>query len=218
MEEFLDLAWEQLYALIQKGAATLDFLLSYLHFLGPIVVIFFLAVVIVGVTKVLKKHITTKRYVILEKDFQHWLEVREEAMKCDDREKGRNLAKNIDKAHLNRAYYDYFLEGLLLGLITFYLPVVSMATYINEAYRAERLMELFGRDYIFRFGGSDPVLIGALFWFICAVLLINCSIFFTKWITKRYWTFGVEQLGRSAQSPELSKEGPLEQSGASRCA
>lgn len=217
MDEIFDIAWEQLYTLIQKGAAALDFLLSYLHFLGPVTVIFLLAVVIVAITKFLKKHIRTKRYVTLEKDFQHWLGVREEAMKCEDREKGKNLAKNIDKAHLNRAYYDYFLEGLLLGLVTFYLPVVSMATYINEAYRAERLMELFGRGYIFRFGNSDPVLIGALFWFICAVLLINCSIFFTKWIRKRYWTVGGEQQSRNAQSPELSKERPLEQSSFSRC-
>ena len=218
MDELFDIAWEQLYILIQKGAATLDFLLSYLHFLGPVTVIFLLAVFVVGITRFLKKHIRTKRYVALEKDFKHWLEVREEAMKCEDSEKGRNLAKNIDKAHLNRAYYDYFLEGLLLGLITFYLPVVSMATYINEAYRAERLLELFGRDYIFRFGNSDPVLIGALFWFICAVLLINCSIFFIKWITKRYWTFGVEQQQRNAQSPEFSEEEVLEKSGYSRCA
>lgn len=218
MDEIFDIAWEQLYALIQKGVATLDFLLGYLHFLGPITVIFLLAGLIVGFTKLLKKHIKTKRYVSLEKDFQHWLEIRNEAMKCEDSEKGRNLAKNIDKAQLNRAYYDYFLEGLLLGLITFYLPVVSMATYINEAYRAERLMQLFGRDYVFRFGENDPVLIGALFWFICAVLLINCSIFISKWIIKRYWTTGIEQQPGNIQQPELSEERPLEQSGASTCA
>lgn len=218
MEELFDIAWEQIYTLIQKGSAALDFLLSYLHFLGPAAVIFLLAVLIVGLTKFLKKHIRTKRYVTLEKDFQHWLAVREEAMKCEDGEKGRNLAKNIDKAHLNRAYYDYFLEGLLLGLITFYLPVVSMATYINEAYRADRLMELFGRDYVFSFGTNDPVMIGALFWFICAVLLINCSIFFTKWIGKRFWKVGIESQSSNALSPGLSKKRPLEQSGLSRCA
>jgi len=218
MEEFLDIVWEQIYALILKGAATLDFLLSYLHFLGPVAVIFLLAVVIVGFTKILKKYIRTKRYADLEKDFQHWLGIREEAMKCEDREKGKNLAKNIDKAHLNRAYYDYFLEGLLLGFITFYLPVVCMATYINESYRAERLMELFGRDYIFRFGGDEPIVIGALFWYICAVLLINISYFTIRWTTKRYWTFGIERRHTSGPAPELSEEGPMEQSGVSPCA
>lgn len=217
MDELFDIAWEQLYALIQKGVATLDFLLSYLHFLGPITVIFLLAAFVVGINKFLKKHIRTKRYTTLEQNFKEWMEVREVAMKCEDSEKGRNLAKNIDKAHLNRAYYDYFLEGLLLGLITFYLPVVCMATYINEAYRAERLADLFGRGYIFSFGSSDPVLIGALFWFICAVLLINCSIFFIKWAAKRYWNFGGEQNKKSAQSSEISEE-VFEKSGVSRCA
>lgn len=214
MEEFLDIAWEYIYALILKGTVALDNLLGYVHFLGPIFVILLLAVVTVLVTKFLKKHIRTKRLSNLEKDFQHWLEVREEAMKCEDREKGRTLARNIDKAHLNRAYYDYFLEGLLLGFITFYLPVVCMATYINEAYRADRLLELFGQNYILRFSSTEPVIIGALFWFICCVLLLNCAIFITKWITKRYWGFGIEQPGSSAQPTELcSIKRPMERSG-----
>lgn len=217
MEQLFDTAWEHLNALIIKGAAMLDFLLSYLHFLGPIAVIFFLAVVTVGVTKVLKKYIRTRRLVTLEKDFQHWLSIREEALKCDDREKGKSLARNIDKARLNRAYYDYFLEGLLLGLITFYLPVVSMATYINEAYKAERLSELFGRGYIFKFGYSEPTLIGALFWFISSVLLINCSIFIIKWIIKRYWTFGIEKHHTSDQRPEPSANSAMKQSGTCQC-
>lgn len=204
MDEFFDMVWERIYALILKGTAALDYLLGYLHFLGPIVVIFLLAIVTVAVTKFLKKHIRTKRLVNLEEDFQHWLEVREAAMKCEDREKGKMLAKNIDKAHLNRAYYDYFLEGLLLGFITFYLPVVCMATYINEAYRAERLMEIFGRDYIFFYNGTEPTAIGALFWFICSVLLINGAILVTKWLMKRYCITGVEQHASNACPTKIS--------------
>lgn len=187
MDDFFNIAWEYIYSFIQYGVALLDFLLEYLHFLGPIPVIFLLAVTTVAVTQVLKRHIKTKRLVTLEKDFQHWLGVREEAMRCDDLEKGKALARNIDKAHLNRAYYDYFLEGLLLGFITFYLPVISMATYINEAYKSERLMEFFGRSYVLKFGTGEPVLIGALFFFILSVVFIISSIFIIKWIIKRYW-------------------------------
>ncbi len=210
MDEYFDIAWEFVYALIQKGTSMLDHLLSYLHFLGPIPVIFILAAVTVAITRVLKKYIKTKRLITLEKDFQHWLGIREEAMRCEDREKGKILAINIDKAKLNKAYYDFFLEGLLLGFITFYLPVISMATYINEAYRSERLAELFGRDYILKFGDSDPVLIGALFCFIISVLLIICSLFIIKWIKKHYWPVGKNPTSdfEQGQPPEVIKRQP----------
>jgi hypothetical protein len=184
MEEYFDIAWEYIYLLIQKGVAVLDYLLSYLHFLGPVPVIVLLAVLTVALTKVLKKYIKTKRLETLEKDFQYWLSVREEAMQCEDREKGKALAKNIDNAKLNKAYYDYFLEGLLLGFITFYLPAISMAAYINEAYRSERLLELFGRDYICRFGSDDPVVFGALFCFLISVLSIVILSYVGKWVLK----------------------------------
>jgi hypothetical protein len=218
MDDFFNIAWEYIYSFIQKGIALLDFLLEYLHFLGPIPVIFLLAAATVAVTRVLKKYIKTKRLVTLEKDFQHWLGVREEAMRCEDREKGKNLARNIDKAKLNKAYYDFFLEGLLLGFITFYLPVISMAAYINEAYRSERLTELFGKDYILKFGDGEPVLFGALFCYILSILLIICSLFIIKWIKKHYWTFGVEQCDSTAQQSKQSEERLSEQSAISRCA
>ena len=180
MEEYFDIAWEYIYLSIQKGVAVLDYLLSYLHFLGPVPVIVLLAALTVALTKLLKKYVKTKRLGTLEKDFQYWLAIREEAMQCEDRDKGKALAKNIDSAKLNKAYYDYFLEGLLLSFITFYLPVISMASYINEAYRSERLFELFGRDYICRFGSSDPVVFGALFCFLISILSIVIFSFFGK--------------------------------------
>ena len=198
--------------------ATLDYLLSYLHFLGPIPVIFLLAVITVALTKVLKKYIKTKRLVTLENDFQHWLGVREEAMRCDDREKGKALAKNIDKAKLNKAYYDYFLEGLLLGFITFYLPVISMASYINEAYRSERLLELFGKGYVLKFGDIEPVLFGGLFCFVISVLFIVSSLFVIKWTTKRNRTCGTKRHNRNAAQPDQSEKIVLRQSAISRCA
>jgi len=186
MEKYFDIAWEYIYALIHKGMAVLDYLLSYLHFLGPLPVIFLLACITVAVTTVLKKYIKTKRVTALEKDFQYWLGIREEAMQCEDREKGKTLAKNIDQAKLNKAYYDYFLEGLLLGFITFYLPVISMAAYINEAYRSERLFDLFGRDYVLKFGSSEPLLFGALFCYILSILSIIIGRFIIKMFLKKH--------------------------------
>jgi len=218
MEEYLDIAWEYIYVLIQMGTTTLDYLLSYLHFLGPVPVIFLLAVMTVALTRVLKKYIKTKRLVTLEKDFQHWLGVREEAMRCEDREKGKTLAINIDKAKLNKAYYDYFLEGLLLGFITFYLPAISMAAYINEAYRSERLLELFGRDYILKFGNSEPVLFGGLFCFIISVLFIVCSLYIIKWVKKRNRTLEIKQRNVSDECSEQFEQRALQQSAISRCA
>ena len=217
MEEYFDIAWEYIYVLIQKSAATLDYLLNYLHFLGPIPGIFLLAVITVAVTKILKKYIKTKRLVTLKEDFQHWLGVREEAMRCEDREKGKALAKNIDKAKLNKAYYDYFLEGLLLGFITFYLPVISMAAYINEAYRSERLLELFGSGDDVHIGVSEPVLFGGLFCFIISVLFIICSLFIIKWIKKRNRTSGINRHSGDAKRPKQSEDIVLRQSAISRC-
>jgi len=184
MEEYFDIAWEYIYFLIQKGVAVLDYLLSYLHFLGPVTVIVLLAALTVAFAKILKKYTKTKRLETLEKDFQYWLSIREEAMQCEDREKGKALAKNIDSAKLNKAYYDYFLEGLLLSFITFYLPVISMASYINEAYRSERLLELFGRDYICRFGSDDPVVFGALFCFLISILSVVILSYVWKLVLK----------------------------------
>lgn len=218
MEEYLDIAWEYIYVLIQMGTTTLDYLLSYLHFLGPVPVIFLLAVMTVALTRVLKKYIKTKRLVTLEKNFQHWLGVREEAMRCEDRKKGKTLAINIDKAKLNKAYYDYFLEGLLLGFITFYLPVISMAAYINEAYRSERLMELFGREYILKFGDSEPVLFGGLFCFIISVLFVVCSLTIIKWKKNHNRTLDIKQHKRDDECSEQFEERVLQQSAINRCA
>ena len=41
------------------------------------------------------------------------MNLRQEAMACEDREKGKALARNIDQAQLNKAYYDYFFEGFV---------------------------------------------------------------------------------------------------------
>lgn len=198
MEELLDNIWETIYGGIQSGAAVLDSLLSPLNVLGPVLVITLLAAVTVGITKVLKKTIRTKRLVVLEKDFQHWMSVREEAMNHPDRAQGKALARNIDQAKLNRAYYDYFLEGLLLSLVTFMLPMALMASYVNEYYRAERLLADFGREYIFRFNSEPPILVGSVFWFICSVLVINIVILVSGWLMKKKKNVSVSRSGTYA--------------------
>jgi cytochrome P450 len=49
-----------------------------------------------------------------------------------------------------------------------------MAAYVNDAYRPEKLTTLFGRDHIFTFGGAgDAAPVGALAWFVLALLLVH---------------------------------------------
>ena len=109
MENMLNIAWDALYTAFLFLTGKLDMLLSPVHnAFGPVAVILLLAVLTVCITKFTNKIFRTKRHRKLEKDFHYWLSVREEAMQCKDREKGRRMARNIDQAKLNRSYYDYF--------------------------------------------------------------------------------------------------------------
>jgi hypothetical protein len=172
MEEFLDIVWFKIVALVSYLAGLMDIALSPLYPLGSAGVILILVLITVGVTKTFSKYYTTKRYVALEKEFRHWYNLRKEALSCEDPEKGKALAKNIDQAKLNKVYYDFFFEGLLKNILTTYLPVLCMAAYVNEAFRTDKMMEKFGREYVFKFSGSsgDPVEVGALFWFVVSLL------------------------------------------------
>ncbi|AGF79179.1 hypothetical protein UWK_02643 [Desulfocapsa sulfexigens DSM 10523] len=173
MERFLDIMWEYIYSAILSFAAMVDNLLSPIHNLtGPAFILVLLALTTVFSTKFLGKKCRTKRHIMLEEEFNYWLGVREEAMRCEDREKGSRMAKNIDQAKLNRAYYDYFLEGLLMSFATMYLPILMVLSYVNAYYRPERLMELTGREYIVQFGSSsgDPVFIGSLFFYLVSLV------------------------------------------------
>ncbi len=179
MEIFLDITWEYIYAVILFLAESLDSLLSPIHALaGPATVLVILAFVTVLSTKFLSKKCRTKRHAELEKEFNHWLSIREEAMRCEDREKGSRMARNIDQAKLNRCYYDYFLEGFLLSLATTYLPVIMVVSYVNTYYRPERLLEISGRGFIVQFNssGGDPLMIGSIFFYI--VFLVS---FYLAW-------------------------------------
>jgi len=174
MEEFLDIIWLKVLLVIQYVVKCLDYILAPLNPFGPAVIILAVVFVTVAATKYFSKIYKTKRYVELEKEFKYWFNLRKEASTCEDPEKGKNLAKNIDQAKLNRVYYDYFFEGLLSSLLTKYLPILIMLAYVNEAYRPDKLLKNFGREYIFKFANYDgkAILVGAVFWFVLSMLLV----------------------------------------------
>jgi len=174
MDNFMDALWENILVMIQYVASLINLLLTPLHVFGPLFVMTLLALITVLITKQLNRIIITKRYVALEKEFKYWFKVREEAMKGEDYEKAKRLARNIDQSTLNKVYYDYFLEGFLLGLMRNVLPIFLMFAYINEYYRAEELSRLFGKGYLLSIGSIDgePVLIGAVFYYFITLLLM----------------------------------------------
>ncbi len=172
MDNFLDRIWEQIEVFLNLVVVSLDALFSPLEFLGPGFVIFILAGLVVGITRLIARFYETKRFVTLKKDFEHWQSVREEAMKQPDRKKGKALAKNIDQAQLNRAYYDYFFEGLLKNFITNVLPMLLMATYVTTIYTPQTLLKRFGEKWVFSFSiGSSQVNVSSLLWFVVCVIV-----------------------------------------------
>jgi uncharacterized membrane protein (DUF106 family) len=173
MDAVLDTIWEKLAAGFIFLADSFYLFLENFHFLGPLVLITILGFFTVWVTKLLSKIITTKRYTELEKKFNHWVEIREEAMRIEDREEARRLARNIDQAKLNKAYYDYFFEGLMLGIARRIIPIFFMFGFINEFYRSERLEEIFGRPYVLQIPSSsgEPLMLGAVFWYIISLFI-----------------------------------------------
>ena len=116
--------------------------------------------------------------------------MRQEVMKCEDHEKSKLLAKNIDQAELNKAYYDYFFEGFLIRLMTRLLPILSFLAYVNEAYKTSNLLKLFGREYVFKFKSynGEEVVIGAVFWFIISIFLVYLGWFIVRKIWLKYFT------------------------------
>lgn len=172
MDAFLDKAWEYIAAGLSFLGESFYALLQNFHFLGPAVLITLMAFCTVAVTKFLGKHIITSRYLELEKEYQHWFQLRQEAMTCEDRDKGRRMARNIDQAELNRAYYDYFFEGFLLNIVRRILPIFFMFGFINEFYRPENMTAVFGREYVMQLPttSGEPLLAGAVFWYILSLL------------------------------------------------
>jgi len=188
MNELLDVAWLKLMALVQYIAQGIDFLLAPLNPMGPAVMILAVAVATVSAAKFLSKIHKTKRYVELKKEFNYWLDLRKEALNVKDKDQGKAIAKNIDQARLNTAYYDYFFEGLLGSLLTKYLPVFLMLAYVNETFKAENLEKNFGQAYIFIFinFNGEEILIGAVFWYVISILLVFFAWFFSEFLYRWY--------------------------------
>ena len=189
MDEFLDRVWEHIETFLDHTVVFLDALFSPLEIFGPGFVIFVLAFLIVGITRIIARFYETKRFVELKKEFEHWQGVREEAMKQPDKEKGKAMAKNIDQAELNRAYYDYFFEGLLKNFITNVLPILLMASYVMSVYTSQTLLERFGREWVFSIslGPSFTVNASSLLWYvICLIVSFVLFAFLKKMFKKRY--------------------------------
>jgi len=157
---------------------------SPLHVLGPAFTIFFIAFLTAIFTNFLAKRIKTKRLKSLEQEFEYWYHIRHEALNSEkDPEQGKLKARDIDKGKLNELYYNYFIEGLLNNLLTRYIPVLSVLVYINNAYTPEKLQAVFGREYIFQLWnqqGSDPILVGSIFWFVISLVLSYTLVFVFK--------------------------------------
>jgi hypothetical protein len=182
MEDFLDIVWFKIIDFFHYISNLLDAIFSPLNSLGPGFTIFTIALLTVVITKILTGTFKTRRYRELKKEFEHWFNIRQEALKCDDPEKAKLLAKNIDQAKLNQVYWDYFLEGFLISLVTRLLPIVLFFAYVNNAYKLENLIKLFGREYVFKFKGLNQELffVGAGLWFVLSMLLIYLGWFIIK--------------------------------------
>ena len=181
MDEFLDRLWAQIGLYLNASVMFVDRLLSPLEVFGPGFVIFVIAFAVALFTRVFSRFYITKRYLRLEQEFRHWQQVRQEAMKHPDAEKGKLLAKNVDQAKLNHVYYDYFFEGLMKSFITNVLPILVAASYVTAVYTPSALMQRFGTKWVYSFGsGSSLVNISSLFWYIICLLLSFVLIFLVK--------------------------------------
>jgi hypothetical protein len=182
MDQLLDTIWFKILVGVQYLKDFLDLIFGPLNALGPVVAISVIALAAVILAKVLTKLFKTKRYQELQKEFTHWFNIRQEAVKCDDPQKAKLLAKNIDQAKLNRLYYDYFFEGLLNSVATRYLPILIFLAYVNEAYQPGNLLKLFGREYLFQIGsvGDNPLMVGSIFWFVFSILALYMLTFAAK--------------------------------------
>lgn len=174
MEDVFDIVWLKILTVIHAFVKGLDLIFAPLNPLGPAVVILVIVLLTVVSTKLLSNIYKTKRYLKLKEEFQYWYNLRNEALTCKDPDKGKALAKNIDQAQLNKVYYDFFFEGLLNSIPTKYLPILTMLAYVNEAFKPDKLLENFGRDYILKFVDFDGnvVIIGAVLWFVLSMLMV----------------------------------------------
>jgi hypothetical protein len=188
MDDVFDIVWLKILVLVHAVVKGLNFLFAPLNLLGPAAAISVIVVLTVACTKFLSKIYKTKRYLKLQEEFQALYHLRNEALACEDPEKGKALAKNIDQARLNQVYYDYFFEGLLNSIPTKYLPILIMLAYVNETFKPKNLLENFGRDYILKFVSSNGnvVKIGAVFWFVLSMVMVYPAWFVIGKLVDKY--------------------------------
>lgn len=191
MEAFMDHIWMKTVDLIFYVKDLLDVAFGPANLLGPAIAVSSIAFVTVLLTKFLSRVYRTKRHRALKKEFQYWYELRQEALRCEDKEKAKLLAKNIDQAKLNRVYYDYFFESLLSNILTKYLPILIFAAYVNESYNPKKLTALFGRDHVFRFTffGGETIPVGGIFWFVLSLIGIYLLWYVAKKGVKGYLSY-----------------------------
>ncbi len=202
MEDILDSLWIYILAGVQQIKHLLDWVFGPLNAVGPAFAILAIAFVAVAIAKLLSAKFKTKRYRELRKQFLHWYNIRQEAQQCEDPEKAKLLAKNIDQAKLNKVYYDYFFEGFLNSLATKYLPIFALLAYVNETYRPGNLLKQFGRSYIFKFGASsgEGIAVGGVFWFV-----VSLSLVYLVWYVGKKVSLGFHVAkGQPAGSTSLS--------------
>ena len=186
MDDFLDQAWMYIQQGLETVAGCVDLLVAPLEAMGPAWVILVLAFLTIGLTRVFKRMLHTRRHDELETEFKHWQAVREAAMTVEDREKGKAMAKNIDQAQLNKAYYDYFFEGFMVHLASTVLPILLTLAYLSRTYTQARLEAKFGSPWIITVGSRDPFHIGTLFWYIiCTLLAMTCFALISRIIKKK---------------------------------
>ena len=184
MNDALDNVWFWIEDTIFKTAELLDAVILPLHFLGPEIIIFLLVLICILFSRFFKKHFNTGRYTRLKENFDHWYHLRQEAMNHEETQKGRAIAKNIDQAELNRAYYDFFFESLLKSMITTWLPLLCTLAYVNHTFTPQMLDLYFGRPALFMVNGHDllPWHIPAIFWFFVSLLVIYALFPTIKWL------------------------------------
>lgn len=171
----MDTLWMIIFSAIQHIQAAIYAVTSPLHVFGPAVTVAAIAVVTAVAARGLTVKFKTRRYQMLKQEFEYWFAVKQEAarVKDADPETAKQLGKTIDSGQLNKAYYDFFFEGLLNNLLTLYMPVFSMLVYVNYTYRPALLEQFFGRAYLFELTwvNGRQYEIGAVFWFVLCVFV-----------------------------------------------
>jgi hypothetical protein len=166
----MDQLWMWIVEIVWRAKAGLDVLVHPLNTVHPALAIVALAGGTFLGTSALRKRFVTRRFRRLEAEFTAWRAVREEALeRFDDPSRGRQMARNIDQAELNKIYYDYFFEGFLNNLMNTYLPTLFMAAYVNEAFKPAALQGMIGRDAFWTLAGGGRV--GGLPLFVLCLLL-----------------------------------------------